>query len=81
MFKEVLRMCTDYDSGFTRYSASGNPTSKPKMTISWLRPLKALSNKDLCIIAQKCSTASGRQLWFFADFVVLAKQRSKAVQY
>jgi hypothetical protein len=34
MFKEVLRMCTDYDSGFTRYSASGNPTSRPKITIS-----------------------------------------------
>jgi hypothetical protein len=77
MFTEVLRMYSDYDSGFTRYSASGNPTSRPKMTISWLRPLKALSNKDLCIIAQKCSTASGTQLWFFADFAVLAEQRKR----
>jgi hypothetical protein len=77
MFKEVLRMYTDYDSGFTWYSASGNPTSRPKMTIYWLRLLKALSDKDLCIIAQKCSTASGRQLWFFADFVVLAEQRKR----
>jgi hypothetical protein len=56
----VLRMCIDYDSGQTHYSGSGNPTSRPKMTISWLRPLKALSDANLRIIAQKCSTASGR---------------------
>jgi hypothetical protein len=73
MFEDVLCVCTDYDNGFTRYSASRNPTSRPKMTISWLRPLKALSEKDLCIIAQKYSTASGRQLWYFADFAVIAK--------
>jgi hypothetical protein len=60
VFEAVLRMCTDYDSGLTRYSGNGNPTSRPKMTISWLRPLKALGDADLCIIAQKCSTASGR---------------------
>jgi hypothetical protein len=60
VFKAVLRMCIDYDSGLTCYSGSGNPTSRPKMTISWLHPLKALSDADLRIIAQKCSTASGR---------------------
>jgi hypothetical protein len=75
VFEAVLRMCIDYDSGLTCYSGSGNPTSRPKMTISWLRPLKALSDADLRIIAQKCSTASGRQLWYFADFTVIAKQR------
>jgi hypothetical protein len=47
------------------------------MTISWLRPLKALSDADLRIIAQKCSTASGRQLWYFADFAVIATQRKR----
>jgi hypothetical protein len=77
MFEAVLRMCTDYDSGLTRYSGSGNPTSRPKMTISWLRPLKALSDADLRIIAQKCSIASGRQLWYFADFAVIAEQRKR----
>ena len=81
MFKEVLYMCSDYDSGFMRYSASGNPTSRPKMTISWLRPLKALRDKDLCIIAQKYSIASGRQLWYFADFAVITevKKRGSAI--
>jgi hypothetical protein len=73
MFRNVLLMCTNYDSGFTRYSASGNPTFRVKMTISWLRPLKALRDKDLCIIAQKCSTASGRQLWYFTDFAMIAE--------
>jgi hypothetical protein len=77
VFEVVLRMCTDYDSGLTRYSGSGNPTSRPKMTISWLRPLKALSDADLRIIAQKCSTTSGRQLWYFADFAVIAEQRKR----
>ena len=60
VFEAVLCMCTDYDSGWTHYSSSGNLTSRPKMTISWLRPLKALSDVDLRIIAQKCSTTSGR---------------------
>jgi hypothetical protein len=73
VFEAVLRMCTDYDSGLTRYSGSGNPTSRPKMTISWLHPLKALSDADLRIIAQKCSTTSGRQLWYFADFTVIVE--------
>jgi hypothetical protein len=77
VFEAVLRMCTDYDSGLTRYSGSGNPTSRPKMTISWLHPLKALSDADLHIIAQKCSTASGRQLWDFADFALIAEQRKR----
>jgi hypothetical protein len=75
VFEAMLRMCTDYDSGLMRYSASRNPTSRPKMIISWLCPLKALSDADLRIIAQKCSTASGRQLWYFADFAVIAEQR------
>jgi hypothetical protein len=77
VFKAVLRMCIDYDSGLTRYSGSGNLTSRPKMTISWLRPLKALSDADLRIIAQKCSTVSGRQLWYFTDFAVIAEQRKQ----
>jgi hypothetical protein len=74
VFKAVLRMCIDYDSGLTPYNAIGNPTSRPKMTISWLRPL---SDADLRIIAQKCSTVNGRQLWYFADFVVIAEQRKQ----
>jgi hypothetical protein len=77
VFEEVLRMCTEYDSGLTYYSGSGNPTSRPKMTISWLRSLKALSDADLHIIDQKCSTASGRQLWYFAYFAVIAEQRKR----
>jgi hypothetical protein len=77
VFEAVLHMYTDYDSGLTHYSGSGNPTSRPKMTISWLRPLKALSDVDLRIITQKYSTASGRQLWYFIDFAVIAEQRKR----
>jgi hypothetical protein len=77
VFEAMLRMCTDYDSGLTRYSGSGNPTSRRKMTISWLHPLKALSDADLRIIAQKCSTTSRRQLWYFANFAVIAEQRKR----
>jgi hypothetical protein len=39
--------------------------------------LKALSDMDLRSIAHKCSTASGRQLWYFVDFAVIAKQRKR----
>jgi hypothetical protein len=76
VFEAMLRMCIDYDSGLTCYSGSGNPISRPKMTISWLRPLKA-SDADLRIIAQKYSTASGRQLWYFVDFAMIAEQRKR----
>jgi hypothetical protein len=77
VFEAMLRMYTDYDSGLTHYSGSGNLTSRPKMTISWLHPLKALSDADLRIIAQKCSTTSGRQLWYFVDFAMIAEQRKR----
>jgi hypothetical protein len=77
VFEAVLRMCIDYDSGLTRYSGSGTPTSKLKILISWFHPLKALSDADLRIIAQKCSTTSGRQLWYFADFAMITEQRKR----
>jgi hypothetical protein len=77
VFKAVLHMYTDYNSGLTRYSGSENLTSRSKMTIYWLHPLKALSDADLRIIAQKCSTASGRHLWYFADFAVIAEQKKR----
>jgi hypothetical protein len=77
VFEAMLRMCIDYDSDLTCYSGSRTPTSRPKMIISWFRPLKALSDADLRIIAQKCSTASGRQLWYFADFAMITEQRKR----
>ena len=75
VFKAVFCVCTDYDSGLTQYSGNENLNSRPKMIISWLRPLKALTNVDLRITANKYSITSRRQLWYFKDFAIIAKER------
>ena len=79
MTVQLLHMCIDYDSGVMHYSTSGNMTSRPKMTISWLCPLKSLSDVDLRIIAQNYSTANGRQLWYFADFKTIIEEIKRGI--
>jgi hypothetical protein len=69
VFDSVLRMCTDYDMGLTEYSESRHSKSRPRLAISWLKPLRSLHDPDIGMFARKCSTFYGRQEWYFEDFV------------
>jgi hypothetical protein len=82
VFNAVLRMCTDYDRGITEYSESRRSKSRPRLAISWLKPLRSLHDQDIGMFARKCSTFHGRQEWYFEDFVATAAVRttSYAVQ-
>ena len=47
IFRAMLWMCTDYNMELTLYSKRGNPRSKSRMAITWLCPLKVLSNANI----------------------------------
>ena len=46
-FEAVLRMCDDYDAGLTRFSKLENHKASSKMVISWLRPLRCLTDPSV----------------------------------
>jgi hypothetical protein len=75
VFAALLQMCNDYEQGLTQYNETGK--SRPRMKISWLRPLRVLHDADIQVFAHKCSTASGHQQWYFEDFTTKAKMRKQ----
>ena len=42
VFDVVLHMCSDYDRGIMEYSESRCSKSRPRLAISWLKPLRSL---------------------------------------
>jgi hypothetical protein len=60
VFDAVLRMCVDYDRGLTEYSENKRSKSRPRLAISWLKPLRSLHDKDIGMFARKCSTLHGQ---------------------
>jgi hypothetical protein len=75
VFDAVLRMCTDYDRDITEYSKSRHSKSRPRLAISWLKPLRSLHDQDIGMFARKYSTFHRRQEWYFEDFVATAAVR------
>ena len=77
-FQAVIRMCDHFEQGLTQYGKTGRQKSSLKFAITWLRPLKALTDADIHLFAQKCSYLNGEQQWYFEDFEAKAAQRKQS---
>ena len=76
VFDVVFCMCADYDRGLMEYSGNRRSKSRPRLAISWLKPLRLLHDKDIGMFARKCSTFHRQQEWYFEDFVVTVAKKT-----